>query len=98
MTDFTYVRGVLVSRSTIERYEQDIGGHLIPDSEWELLLGLDDLIFQVYRKTGKVPPKKTVQINTDYFIFRDIPVDVPGLGVIEAKGPKKMWFRRRRIF
>jgi hypothetical protein len=100
--EYTLVRGVPVRKSLINYYEQETGGKLVQDTEPALLMDLDSICRMVWERNGfRHTPQRTVQVHTDRYIHRDLPLsaEFTGLGVdINATGYKKMWFKARVIF
>jgi len=104
LDDHAIVRGLLVSKMTISRIEDEVGGTLVPDHMSDLLNVLDEVAEYVrVGNNGKHTPQRTIEFHNGKYTHRDLIVSESvmsfqlgfelKIGDVAVGGVKKMWFR-----
>jgi hypothetical protein len=96
---YTQVRAVNVPTIQIKQVESQFGAKLVPDSEYNTLLNLDDTL-KKYRKShnGKDPDMVSLT-NHPGELFKHMVLNIQFLGMeVPGSYNKPAWFRFRKSY
>lgn len=96
---FINVRAVKIPAIQIRQVEDEYGVKLVPDTEPEILLTLDNIL-QRYRlaNSGKDPEYVMIAEYPEY-LFKHMTLNINVMGLqLPGSQNKPCWFRTKRIF